>query len=850
MKPLQLHATKHLWQNPGADGQFNAKMFRLTPKTGTVSVLSDGDDFIKLPERTKWYHCFTIGSVHPNWGNFDIPVSRWVKAKDMVNHFSCFIRIYTDLGHCFPLEHAWLARKSNGAIIIALPVLDIYPSFTNEDVYIRIYAGLAHITKPIKSKALTVVYRTIRTTDERPAIIAEYEKLVADNPGEVSVWVNGYYRPNFKLEDMGAWDDIEFYIDNTIIRKEVFNVSDLNSFTSKLDACRKYLLHCPKKTDDWLFSDDVEFYVTSDNFGYYYNGNLSNYIRQLTHADFSVPTARVKQFFLNWDNRDRSESSVVTVNDLKIVVMIRDDHLERKLTYNADRVHDLYRLKDEQIIEAMVGVNSHVKEWQASSLENSSVNKLAYARYENITLPLCTEAYGYNAIGRYLSDTPQLLTHDGVRYQTRLPDNLASGCEVYEYDARGVLLGHAKHPNGEVYFARNDACRLIEAIPSFASEGLDVIDNMEDGLLSSLYDYRFYLRKILGDVPSEEYEEAVEGKDYTIEGMFITWNVDRARRHPTAVTTKNHIFYTVDVDQSNGRYVIPIENLREGKKLPISFKVETVELWMNGRSLVNGIDYVRVDNQAVIRSKVWTSTTGTDQISVRVRGINGEPKEADTGFVVNGKLSDNDRYDVRDDKVVRIVAGGALFAREEVSFGEDNSVGLTNHYDGFPYSVDAPTVPLKDNFDRKEGKQTTYSLRDASRDLDNRVENYLSVHLEKPVLNTRQELPHYYHLFSPVLSAMLADIRSGLLVPVEDSITDRISTKQLDEIMTRYNRLLAFDPARNGFDRRFCIVHPHNLYQTIAVKELSYVLLERVNHRYLNFMVQLNQYLKIGDVNE
>ena len=129
--------------------------------------------------------------------------------------------------------------------------------------------------------------------------------------------------------------------------------------------------------------------------------------------------------------------------------------------------------------------------------------------------------------------------------------------------------------------------------------------------------------------------------------------------------------------------------------------------------------------------------------------------------------------------------------------------------------------------------------------MDNRIEDYLSTWFPTPPPAAIVPLPTWYHLYSPVLNKVMWDIQMGRLTVVEDDETNRISTTQLDEIMVAYDDLLAFDPAFIGFDRRFVRVHPHLQYKTVEVAELTYALLDRINARYLNNAVTLNQYLKI-----
>lgn len=847
---LQQHAVDYAWQNPAADGQLNILLKKLTPDGGTIVTVNDGGGFVKLPKKDVWFHVYTIGTTHPNWGNLNIREGAWVTAETIINTYGTFLRIYNEGGVVLPSKHAYFTKRDNGSILIAIPVLDIYRAF-NDDVYFRIYAGKSHLISPTPERQVTVHNFEVDSNARRNAIIAQYRNLVTNNRGHVAAWVNGLYRPNFVITHMAMWDDVEIVVDNSVKRIVTLKVGDLRTFSSVLDSTRKYLLHLPKETTDWIFSDDVEIHAVSDGLGYYYNLNQSMNLRQLTHNDLSIPTKRIRDLWGAWNEVDRVESSVDSVHDLSVMVSVREDYSDRPVLFNTDRIHELYKLEDGQIVEAMVGSNSTVPEWQAANLEQSPVNRLAATSLSKLTKRLATDAYGYHGLSYYFADTPQYLEHDGNFNRCSLNPFLVQGCTVYEYDKHGKLLGYSIPPTTDTYYiAKNPTAHFVEVIPSVASNGLDVNHNAPDMVLSDDLDYKFYLRKVLGGVPSGEYEVAVRGKDYTFDSGHITWSVDRDRRHPTIVTTKNHIFYTVEVEKNKGRYTLPLMNVGEGKNLPITYDVETVEVWVNGHSLVMGIDYTLKNNIITIVTKVWFNEGEVDTIAIRGRGIHSKRRIPDHGYIIDGKLSNNDSYDTRDGKVVRIVGAGRLFMRDMVEFGEKQSVSVNSGYSGFPYSVDDPTIPLRNLYSKWEAEgqyENTYTLRDSARDFDKRVEAYLDVYLEKPEFPEHQTLPHYYHLYTPVLSAIVADLLSGILVPKEDDVTDRISTKQLDEIMLSYNKYLDHCPARNGYDARFSIVHPHALYHTVEVSELGYVLLERVNHRYLNSGIQLNHYLKINE---
>ncbi|EKN1669768.1 hypothetical protein PWL21_004145, partial [Salmonella enterica] len=653
--------------------------------------------------------------------------------------------------------------------------------------------------------------------------------------GYVDFWVNGKMIADPKPADIKAWDDVEIRVDGRIRRVIEYRCGDLQTFYSTLDQTRKYLLHIPKGDGIWIFNSDCEIQLLWKGEGRYYHRHRHLAVRQLTWNDLSIPSMRISKY------RTAFNTPMNDIDELTIRLLIRDDFLDLKPLYNSTHTHDLYRLSDEQIIGAMVGANSNVPEWTAAALEESAANRLAAAKLRNITRDLCTDAYGYNAAARYSADTPQRLELTSGGYRGILPDLLATLSTVYEYDADGLLLEHHRNAGYDVYIPRNPEARIIEAIAGEVSDAVKIVDNAPDFEIEPGSNVGLWIRMVIGEVPTNDYYKAEEGTDYTRDGNKITWTVDRTRRHPTVIYDDLHLFFEVEVKVSEGQIRIPIvARNQDGQQRTLWLPMETVEVWLNNHPLVHGIDYHTRWPEIVVVCKAWMADGDTNKISVRCRGVTGELRIPKHGFVSSGLLSNNNQFDCRDDKVIRVVGGGSLLLRDEVVFREDNTVGVDIVQDGFPYSVDDPTIPL-----RTLVSGDTYKLRDTARDLDTRVEAYLSNWFPTPPPVNPVPLPYLYHLYSPTLNKILWDYLQGILILREDDPEYRISTSQLDNIMERYKDLLPFDPAYIGYDKAFVKLHPHVKYETVEINELGFAFLDRVNERYLNGEVQLNQYLII-----
>src|SRR5699024_4534345 len=147
-----------------------------------------------------------------------------------------------------------------------------------------------------------------------------------------------------------------------------------------------------------------------------------------------------------------------------------------------------------------------------------------------------------------------------------------------------------------------------------------------------------------------------------------------------------------------------------------------------------------------------------NHIAVRCRGVTGTLRIPKHGFVSSGLLSNNSQFDCRDDKVIRVVAGGSLLLRDEVVFREDNTVEVYICEDGYLYSVDVPTIIF-----RTTVIGDSYELRDVSRNLDTRIENYITHWFPTPPPEIPVTLSHLYHLYSSTLNKIMWDYLNGIL---------------------------------------------------------------------------------------
>lgn len=836
---LVAHAHEHVWCHPYNDQLYLIKPQRLSAHHGEQFGMVVSEHSIRLPKDLLWFQVFQLGNIDPEALGVKLD-NRWRNVGDLVNNYGTLISLYNEEGRTLSLQYAWLRQLSNRNVIIAIEMTESQLDFAYEQLHIRVYGGYFRQSNNYDPKYnATVKNGIIRNTADRFNMVQHYlsEKELA---GHTVAYINGRYVDNLTEKSIALWDTVEVVRDGTVKEVHYFNLNHLPNFSSELDDRRKYLLHPPKQLDQINFTNDLELYVINNNDGRLYHQHRADSLRQVTHNDYSISVARIMDYVNTVDGWNN-------IDDLDILLLIRHSGIDRPPTFEHNRIHELYKLSDTQIKEAMVGTNSQVPEWTASNLEKSAYNKIMAARYTSVTNELVTAAYGYNAVSRYAADTPQFTKIINGKVMVELSPLLARSATVYEYDKNGLLLGYYYHTNAvdNLYVCANSETFIVEAIQGRGGKVLTIIEGGKTVKVDPANEYRFYLNKLASGKPTFEYEDVTGTDSYTMDSDGeVVWDVDTTRRLPTIVSDLTFLTYGFESDLRNGliKFTIQYET-PEGNARIMHFVPETVELWMNGYSLIEDIDYHIEWPQVIVYNKSYLETGNMQYrpwIDVRCRGLATEHRKAETGYVVNGLLSNNTTFDVRDDKVVRVQVGGGIYHRSQLQFREDALVGVDTGLNGLPYSIDDPTVPL-----RGLPSINTYIYRDAAREVDERVEGYLSNYYPTPPGVKHNPIEKRHHVFSPILNSIIRQMINGWIVPEQDTETHYISTEQFDTLLEEFHYLLEYEPLFNGVNTDYVEIHPYDGYDYLELSPLEYSIVERVNHRYLNNQVVLNKLLKI-----
>lgn len=849
-------AISKVWCTPEQDKQVILKPVKVSPYGGVWNTVRIFDRSVVLPIIGVKFHVYQVGNLFPDFIGLPDSDNVWTKISDACNLNKVLVDIYTAKGYQLPKTNAWFTVTKNGSLLLAVkenPVIGI--DLNTTDLFFRFYTNAFfnssradHINDIIHvNGGIVYVNADILAFQNE---VATHKALV----GSVYCFVNGFFVDNIDLITAKPGDYVEYVYDSSVKNVITLDFANLRTFHSDKDSAIKYLLHYAGNSPTIDYCDDVDFFIIKKNgaryTGAYYHKNMVDAIRMVTHKDYSMNAAYAEGYIA-------SIPTAAVIGDLSVMIVIRKAGYNRSLIYENNRIEELYKLPDNLLLDAMVGINATMPNWTAAHLENSPYVTLMGSKIENITDRLAQDAYGYNLISKILADTPVNNTAVSGTPTFNVPPGLMDACVVYEYNANGLLLGHYQHLSGLLYNAVNPTAAKAEMILGHENNG--VLDEVFDTLISPIeagIDYRFYICDKVGGVSQKNWRDVTGDQNkYLISNGVVQWNLNLANYRTLVRSNKNILSYDLDLMAENGVLKFSLnESVNVGGVITSSVMevpMGELDLFMGSPakgSLIEGIDYIVNFPQIVIINKSLLNNvlTTPQKITVRFTGFCNPDltmnTPGDIGFIKYDLLSRNSRYDVRDDKVLRIVVAGKLYSRDMLLFSEkDNGVTVPNVNNGLPYSVRDIVVPLRNN-----GVDDTYTARAASKVIDQRVSDYMSLYLPEPVINTPNAILAQYQVVSPFCSKIIYDLAAGLIT--DPRLMGNYSDMDVKDICTPYEWLLAFDPTQlaHKADTEFVVVLPHNLDTVISLDIYKYQFLSRVVHLYMNGMISLSNFINLA----
>lgn len=855
------YALRNVWCNPEQDKQVVFAAQRITRGFGEIGTFRLMKRTFDLPTTGVRYQVYQIGNLHPgligmlytgpNW-----VTEKWYNLAESISKSHLYSNVYTKNGVTVPRFQVYYMFTRDNDLVFAVvidPKLGI--DFAKEQLYFRLYTNsIIRSSDMVNGNSLLVCKGLIPVNTDEILAMQEEIRALQLLPGHVSMYCNGYKVNSISPISVTSGDTIEYLYDATVKKTIQLTIGDLLTFRSVKDSKYKYLIHYPVDGEHVIdYVDDIEIDIVAPvgngvTRGLYYHRNNVDAHRMVTHRDYSIVIdyAAVIAKYL----ADNGGALVADSQTMILEIKIRNTGDHRPLVYDDSRIFELYKLPEEKILGAFAGVNSLVEFWKAENLENSAYCSLMSSLNENFSDSLVQSALGYNSMSKVVGDTPSRTQLQSSRKVAQLPRGLHKNATAYEYDVNGQLLGYYIHSDGTEYTAASNDCEYVEMINGAGRYRTGSIFGQNNLPLPTLSNYRVYMCHIYNGELDFKWTDITGSDLYTVVNNTLVWGTDELDRYLMVKSDGYFHAYDVPLKMVNGSFYFTLseETIRAGKVVNSRMVVPPgeIDLFLNGHPLIRNVDYIvrfpmiHVINRDFIRQP---SETAEQMIHVRCTGFCNSDMSMDVaddyGFIEHGLLSNNRRFDIRDDKVLRVIVNGALKTRDAFVFSELHSgVSITNALNGQPYQVRDVVIPMKDL-----SSENTYSLREKSLVKDKIVSDYMSVFLPQPERNAVSAIQRRYPIVSPFISRILSSLKSGFIT--EAQIERLLSDGEVIEICQPHEAWLKFDPIRFSPDpeRKFTQVIPHFDSSVMTITVTQYRFLQRVVQIYSGGIVDISSFV-------
>ena len=857
---LRKHALSNVFISPTQDRQCIIEPFRLTPVYGkkrfaTVDLWSS----ISLPDEVSTWHVYQIGAIHPTVLNFFIKCDDWTSLADTCNDRGMMADVYVASGLQLARFDTFYRYTENNSLVLAVKVNPTYSINLDIDrLFVRVYSNAYfNSVRSTDTPKVSVFGKIISGADDIDDLYEKEAEMLGHSEGLVSRYVNGILVKNLIDFNIDGSDTVELVYDSAVYDVVEFQVKDLEAFESILDKKRKLLIHRAK--DDSLqidYQDDIDVYLIQrfsdpdmiSERGVYYHKNEEDSLRNLTHRDYSIVSTYIREFANTFEKLHIPRQSF-SADDMFVRLHIRNAGVRRELKFEHQRILELYKLPDTEIIRAMVGLDSTVDVWEAANLENSDFMKLLRSGFNDVTIELAEKAYMYNAASKYLADTPVKITPSPVLAAFELPLRARHGCTVYEYDDQGLLIGWHHHYTGLNYVVKSDLTAYAEVIVGWGGDVLDETPDVRTATLNEVYGYRVYSSNRVGN-NFTKYKDITGTDKYTVTNGLFEWKSNDTTEYPLLRSDARFYAKDYEIFMTSGQLEIELTAKQDRGTGLALYKMDVplgqLDVFLNKKSLIRGLDYFYRVRKIIITNKEYLNDPLRlkQNIHVRFAGFCKKDltimEEGDVGFIEHGLLSNNNRYDIRDDKVQRVIVGGRFYHKNDLIFSEfHNGVGITDEFNGLPYLVKDILVPVK-----PYTVSDTYELRDKSIAIDKVVSDYMTIKLPQPPRGDLVAIPRRYQVFSPFITKLIMDLRLGYLrIP---PTAKGYSRQEVLDICKPYEYLLEADPIKdpNSQDIRYVVIHPHPMPYVIELNLNSYRFIHKVVEEYCRGLVTLSPSIK------
>ena len=912
---LKEHAVKNVWSSPTQDYQYifkpprigppSGNMFNVTfhrsqyilPNSANVYFYSSGSNrhfSYRTGEAPRPYAVFDLGPLPPWLVNLPERKNVWYHIPDLMTSRNMDIWLYKKSGIKIPSKLGYIQRVRDNGFILAVELTNRFEwDLNNEDeaLNIRFYSN-AFFESP---RFINGGYGTHLGIDY---IAGHFPSEVSE--GTLSPWIaNHLALQNNSMGAMYGFSDgkliwplnsvfnlplnsyIEIVFDRSVFSTVKIDIDSMPGFLSDLDSKSKKIVipWIDKKENNILFYDDVDFYIGRGNRGVYYHRNQVDAIRQLTNESYTITNQYIDAYKIDHPWLDSSDPTFPG-EDPFILLKIRHSGWDRDIIWEHMHLKDFIKLGYDDFVEALTGSQSNVPEWRAEYIESSTYNAIQDSlEPKDFTWEDSFEAYGYNAVNKYISPTDVTGLNNGDPSSTIIYHEIPPGFKdvtVLVFDRLGNLLGcRPRQGSGVMAFpvlagrpdTRYQHSKVISGKMETNATRSSFYGELEvsNGIPIAEQGFRCYVCNIVSGVPDENWRFVEENEGYwsvSPDGMSIQWDsvsLNNANAYP-GVRFNSSVIYKESVPFTNledGVLQFSINNVcrKDGANVPVVENIPYASLlvFVENKLLVENIDYF-VEWPLVVVTRKYA----TKNVQLVMYGLPDDDLTTSTqreyGWSYHGILSADNRWHFRDDRNKIISYGGNVIHPSLIKAYENywEVTGFSNpsiHMQSVPYEttdiVPYSVIDVVQSLEQIYPGYDTVEEYNKSLEIDTRMEDYMTEHMDFVVPELPNVTSVFWKLYSPFISRIIGEMLDGRLSDLKPM--NEMSTGEVQALVSDFTWLLDFDPILRGVDLSNCTVLPHCYDNPVELELNQYMFIKRLVTMYLDDKVNLSTLLVVEE---
>lgn len=831
MQALIQHALDTVWCNSLVDRYHNIGLTRVSGVNGFAGMVPEPWGLIPLPAVGS-FQVYTLGGI--TFSRLGLPnyEDGWVNMAECATVNGIEMTVLTQSGVTIPAGEVFFHYGVDNSMLVAIRRSDLLDGMLDDELRYINYANPSTYTDGH-------FYTNSRIITHRDDVLLIYnEFLEASKLGVTTLFRNGYVvEDTIHPNDVIIKDSLHYECRTYAKCKKEFALSDLPRFNSEVDGIPKYLLHLPSNDESNIhFYNDLTLHLLQKQgdkvVGIELYPSRESDFRMVTHHDVAISKALIDRYIAKLPK---------DFTPTHLSVIIRSDGMGRKMWYDVNYVNELYKLDEEHLLKELCTDQGVIPEWHMAKLEQCSINRVMEKIGFDIGKDDIVEGYGYNGVVQALERSPVVMAHNEITQ--RLPPLLSRNSTFFTYDGDGVFKGVERGFASSITVG--GGVRTVDGLFGELGDKPSYEYNAQVTQLNREFDYRMYKADTSDGPHNGKWVPGVAGEDYFISNGRITWTLNLNGWDVLVLCNRVWPYLTLTVKEDVLHFDLTEELSKAvGFTLPYDLYAH-FELWQDDNRLIQGVDYVINDGVLFIQSKDFFSrdaeATSESEFKLLYTGFSGPNRElglvGDTGFIRNGEVSANHRYNLVEGLNGVVISDGKVFAREDVILDGEPQGSQRRLLTGRPYQFytrTAVTNGLDWERDREYHK---------SRDLAHRIETYFTSLADKTEYKVIP-IDRMYALVSVTLNRIIRDIKDYRVSALPATATD----EELKGFLSAYQLEIDNDVALKdwGKDEDFVDVHPHALYHFVGLSEVEFHFLQRVNQHLFKGKVNLSRYVNIG----